>query len=76
MARLFYGGGDLVLVDEPTAHLDAETERALVSHIVEFAKRRTLVMVAHRGGSLAAVDRVLTIEDGRIVDALAVAEVV
>jgi ABC-type transport system involved in cytochrome bd biosynthesis fused ATPase/permease subunit len=67
MARVFYGGGDPVLVDEPTAHLDAETERALVVGIGKFAEGRTLVMVAHRRASLAVVNRVLTIEDGRLV---------
>ena len=64
---MFHGGGDLALVDEPTAHLDADTERALVAHIGEFAQGRTLVMVAHRRASLAVVDRVLTMESGRLV---------
>ena len=76
MARAFYGGGALVLVDEPTAHLDAETERALIDSIGAFAEGRTLVMAAHRSASLAIVDRVLTLEGGRLVaDETAAAEV-
>ena len=76
MARAFYGGGALVLVDEPTAHLDGETERALIASIGAFAEGRTLVMAAHRPASLAIVDRVLTLEHGRLVaDETAAAEV-
>jgi ATP-binding cassette subfamily C protein CydD len=67
LARAFYGGGALVVVDEPTAHLDAETERALVQRIGAFAEGRTLVMSAHRRASLAMVDRVIAMEGGRLV---------
>jgi len=77
MARAFHGGGALALVDEPTAHLDAATERALVERIGAFAQGRTLLMVAHRAASLAIVDRVLTLDGGRLVaDVSAAAEVV
>jgi ATP-binding cassette subfamily C protein CydD len=77
MARAFYGGGALVVVDEPTAHLDAATERALVERIGAFARGRTLLMAAHRPASLAIADRVLTLERGRLVaDVGAAAEVV
>ncbi len=67
LARAFYGGGGLVLVDEPTAHLDADTERALVERIADFAEGRTLILVAHRRANLTAVNRALTLENGRLV---------
>ena len=57
------------MADEPTAHLDKETERALVARLAAFAKGRTLVMVAHRPASLSMVERVLALDAGRLVGA-------
>jgi ATP-binding cassette subfamily C protein CydD len=67
LARAYYGGGSLIVADEPTAHLDAEVEAALLRRLDAFARGRTLVMVAHRRASLGVVDRVVAMEDGRIV---------
>ena len=59
-----------------SAGVAAETERALIDSIGAFAEGRTLVMAAHRSASLAIVDRVLTLEGGRLVaDETAAAEV-
>ena len=68
LARAFYGGGTLVLVDEPTAHLDAETERTITERVSVFAESRTLIVVAHRKESLTSVQRVIEMKDGRIVE--------
>ena len=67
LARAFYGGGPLIVADEPTAHLDAAVEAALLHRLDAFARGRTLVMVAHRRASLGVVDRIIALKDGRIV---------
>jgi len=67
LARAFYGAGELIVADEPTAHLDAETERALVARLAAFSQGRTLLMVAHRPASLGIVERVLALDAGRLV---------
>ena len=67
LARAFYGGGPLIVADEPTAHLDEGVEAALLRRLDAFARGRTLVMVAHRRASLGVVDRIIALKDGRIV---------
>ena len=67
LARAAYAPGPLVLFDEPTAHLDAETERRLVAAIADLARGRTALTIAHRLDTLATVDRVVVLEGGRVV---------
>ncbi|SDG76373.1 ATP-binding cassette, subfamily C, CydD [Lentzea fradiae] len=51
----------LFLLDEPTAHLDAETEALELKAMRDFTKGRTAVVVAHRPALLDEVDRVVTV---------------
>ncbi|HXT08103.1 MAG TPA: thiol reductant ABC exporter subunit CydD [Roseiarcus sp.] len=74
LARAFYGGGAAIVADEPTAHLDAAVEAALLKRLDVFARGRTLIMVAHRRASLGIVDRIVTLKDGRIVSQALVRE--
>ncbi len=67
LARAYLGGGAVIVADEPTAHLDAAVEAALLKRLEAFARGRTLVMVAHRPASLGIADRVIALKDGRIV---------
>ena len=52
---------ELFLLDEPTAHLDAETESLVLQATREFTRGRTAVIVAHRPTLLNEVDRVVTV---------------
>ncbi|MEU0883058.1 ATP-binding cassette domain-containing protein [Lentzea sp. NPDC005914] len=51
----------LFLLDEPTAHLDADTEALVLQATRDFTKGRTAVIVAHRPTLLSEVDRVVTV---------------
>jgi ATP-binding cassette subfamily C protein len=67
LARALYGDPPIVLLDEPNAHLDAAGEGQLVETLVALKARKAAVMVvAHRMGVLAAVDKILVLRDGRI----------
>ena len=68
LARAFWGTGSLVLFDEPTAHLDAETERVVGEAIVRLRNGRTALTIAHRLATVAAADRVVVLDHGRIVE--------
>ncbi len=67
LARLFLRDPGLVLLDEPTAHLDAESERMVNAGIRSLAEGRTMVLVTHRPAP--GVDRVLVLDAGRIREA-------
>lgn len=68
LARAFYGEPTLVVLDEPSAHLDAEGE-ACVRQAVQVLQQRgcTVLVVAHRPTLLAGTDRLAVVVDGRIV---------
>ena len=61
LARAFLSPRSLVLLDEPTAGLDAETEAEVVAALRRLATGRTMVLVAHRPALLAMADRVLAL---------------
>jgi ATP-binding cassette, subfamily C, bacterial CydD len=57
----------LLLFDEPTAHLDAASEAAIVEVIHRLARNVTAVVASHSPAILAACDRVITLDRGRLV---------
>lgn len=59
LARVFLRGAPLVLLDEATAGLDEKTEAAVLASLADFARRRTVVMTAHRPAALAVADVVV-----------------
>lgn len=59
----------IVLLDEPTAHLDAGREVSLAETLGPWLEGRTVVVAAHRLGMVARVDRALVLSGGRLFEA-------
>lgn len=59
IARAFLRDAALVLLDEPTAHLDAASEQAVATAVRRLARDRTVIAVAHRPALLAHADRIV-----------------
>lgn len=59
LARALVSGADVLLLDEPTAALDLETEAAVLAAIGQIAQTSTVIVVAHRPALIAAADVVL-----------------
>ncbi|MEG3634719.1 thiol reductant ABC exporter subunit CydD [Micromonospora palythoicola] len=68
LARAFLRDAPVVLLDEPTARLDAAAEAAVLSATRELVAGRTALLVAHRPALLTDVDRILRVEDGRVTE--------
>ncbi|MDT0445922.1 thiol reductant ABC exporter subunit CydD [Streptomyces johnsoniae] len=64
LARAFLADRPLVLLDEPTAALDGETEAAVAAAVRRLAAGRTMLLVTHRPALLAAADRVFHVKPG------------
>lgn len=64
IARAFLRNVQIVILDEPTAHLDIETEEILVREFLSACSGRTMVVITHRESLLRLVDRVYRVEKG------------
>ncbi len=68
IARALLKDAPMLLVDEATSALDTENEVAVVDALTADPQSRTRVIVAHRLASIRHADRVLFVEDGRVVE--------
>ena len=68
LARAFLKEAPFLLLDEPTAHLDALTEREVMRDIVRAGEGRATLLVTHRLVSLEAFDEVLVLDHGRVAE--------
>ncbi|ATL32655.1 thiol reductant ABC exporter subunit CydD [Streptomyces formicae] len=64
LARAFLKDAPVLLLDEPTAHLDPESEAAVTRATVDLMRGRTSIVVAHRTSLLPHADRVVTVREG------------
>mgnify|MGYP001556225611 CR=1 FL=1 len=74
LARAWLRDAPLLLLDEPTQHLDAATSAAVDPAIARLAEGRTVIRIAHRLDTIADDERVAVLADGRIVEAGPAAE--
>ena len=68
LARALLKPAPFLLLDEPTAHLDALTERAALREIVRAGEGRATLLVTHRLVGLDDFDEVIVLERGRVVE--------
>ena len=68
IARALLKRAPILLLDEATSALDTETEMAIQAAVVRVMRDRTVIAVAHRLSTLTAFDRILVIDEGRIVE--------
>ena len=67
IARAFLRNSPILLLDEATSAVDEETETEIRRAVVDMSKGRTVLIVTHRLASVSDADRVVTIEDGRVI---------
>jgi ATP-binding cassette subfamily B protein len=59
---------DILVLDEPTAALDAEAEHAIFERFRQLARGRTTLLISHRFSTVRRADRIVVIEHGQIVE--------
>lgn len=69
LARLFLRDPGLILLDEPTAHLDEATQARLLDEILTFSVGRTLLLATHSAAVAARLGRVVRVVGGKVEDA-------
>jgi ATP-binding cassette subfamily B protein len=68
IARLLLKAPGIVILDEATAHLDSESELAVQQALRTALKGRTSLVIAHRLSTIRDADRILVIDEGRVVE--------
>lgn len=68
IARAFYGSSDFLILDEPTASLDAIAEQEIYSEFEELRRGKTTIFVSHRLSSATTATKILVIERGELVE--------
>jgi ATP-binding cassette subfamily B protein len=68
IARMLLSDPAIVILDEATSHLDSESELAIQHALADALTGRTALVIAHRLSTIVAADRIVVLEDGKIVE--------
>ena len=68
IARCILKDAPIVILDEATASVDADNERAIQEAISELCRNKTLLVIAHRLKTIRDADQILVISDGKIIE--------
>lgn len=68
LARTFYRDAPFIILDEPTAALDAAAEYEVFSRMRTLSVGRSVLLISHRFSTVRSADRILVIDEGRIVE--------
>ncbi len=68
LARAVFKQPEILLLDEATSHLDVESEEKIRSSLHEFFQSVTALVVAHRLTTVREMDKIIVIEDGKIIE--------
>jgi len=68
LARAAIGDPRILILDDSLSSVDADTERAILEELQGLMRDRTCIVISHRLSTLAGMDRVVVLEEGRIVE--------
>ncbi|CAM4357889.1 thiol reductant ABC exporter subunit CydD [Pseudoalteromonas ostreae] len=68
LARAFLKQAPILVLDEPTAHLDSQTEQLVQTAINQYAKDHLVVVIAHRLNTIEQAKQVLVMKDGSVIE--------
>ena len=68
LARVFYHQPDVLILDEPTSHLDKQTEQIITDSINAYAKTHLVIVIAHRLHTVKNTKNIIVLEEGKIIE--------
>lgn len=68
IARFFYRDAPVLLLDEPTASIDAMAEANIFNNIYKFMKGKTVIIISHRFSTVRNADRIIVLDKGKIIE--------
>jgi ATP-binding cassette, subfamily B, bacterial len=68
LTRALYRNAPILLLDEPTAALDAEAEMELFKHYQELVQNKLALLITHRFNTVKMADRIIVLEQGQVLE--------
>ena len=68
VARALLQNAPIWLLDEPTAHLDPRSRQSVAANLLEITRGRSVIWITHELAELSAMDEVLVLQEGRVVE--------
>ncbi|MDX2367457.1 MAG: ATP-binding cassette domain-containing protein, partial [Colwellia sp.] len=68
LARVFYHQPDILILDEPTSHLDQHTEQIITSSINKYAENHIVIVIAHRLHTVIGAKNIIVLEQGKVIE--------
>lgn len=68
IARAVYKNPEFILFDEATSALDAKNEKTIIENLNNFLKEKTAIVIAHRLSTVKNADKIIVLEDGKIIE--------
>ena len=68
VARAFYKNSEILILDEPTAALDAIAEQEVFNRFSELSRNKTTVFVSHRLSSATTADKIIVLDGGTVAE--------
>jgi ATP-binding cassette subfamily B protein len=69
IARAYMRDADVLILDEPTAALDARSEYEVFQRFRDLSRGKTAMLISHRFSTVRMADRILVVEGGRVTEA-------
>ncbi|MFJ7669393.1 ABC transporter ATP-binding protein [Lysinibacillus sp. NPDC097195] len=68
IARAYYRNAAFLILDEPSASLDARSEHQILETLTDLSATKTLLLITHKLSALKMVDRIIVLQDGHITE--------
>ena len=68
LARAFFRDAPILILDEPTSAIDAKAEYEIFQNVQKLQKDKTVVIISHRFSTVRQADRILVLDDGKILE--------
>ncbi len=68
LARAFYRNAPILVLDEPTASIDAKAEAEIFDRVEKLSRDKTVIIISHRFSTVRQADRILVLDEGKIIE--------
>jgi len=68
LARIFLKDSQIIILDEPTSHVDPKAEEEIFEEIITYSKKKILFLISHRFSTVRKADKIYVVENGRIIE--------